>query len=454
MKPRLIVLAGVGALAWCMLPAPARAQSSQAPDALPSVRTIKATGRPIPEALDQIEGRYGVALDYSDPVYADPADVQILRLFRGRALRTPVPVPKVRTLEFQYFEEGGTPPGVPYIACDLATLGCAPVTVKPVGGMTSLLQQLADEFANQGGPIFGVRKLQGLTGPQWEVYPEEARNKSGAWVAQTDFLGATIYIPTEERGAGVMLQLIAQQLTERWGRKFVASTDWIRPFSTRARYGAEDITARQALIEVLGGFKPPFVWRMYYGPEDGSYVINVVGLPYREPPRPQPPAALLPPAPMPTSYWLQRAQTPGGTRQIQQVLAKLGYLRTAPTTEWDAKSAAALRGFQAASGIPTTGVLDVPTLMKLEPHMPLVRFRLSPAQVKEQYLTALNYWLGTTPDGVKELQEALAKAGYYSGPVTGEWDAKTLAAMKAFRKANGPSTTERLLPLLPKTQAR
>lgn len=360
MKLGFITLAGASLLVLSVPPTQARAQSSRAPSATRSVKTIRVTGRPIPEALDVIERRYGVALDYSDPVYADPADLQLLRSYRGRSLRRPVLIPKIRTLEFQYLETSGTPPGVPYIRCDPATLGCAPVTVRPVGGITSLLDRLVDGFADQGGPVFGVRKLQGLTGPQWEVYPEEARDKSGVWVAQTDFLGATIHIPTAKRTAGEMLQLIAQQLTARWDRKFEAVPYWVRPFLTKAKYGAEDITARQALLEVLGGFKPPFVWRMYYGPQDSSYAINVLSLPYREPPRPRPPSALLPPAPLTTRGWFQRAQSAEGIRQIQQTLAKLGYLHTAPTTKWDANSAAAFRRFQAANGIPVTGVLDPP----------------------------------------------------------------------------------------------
>jgi peptidoglycan hydrolase-like protein with peptidoglycan-binding domain len=49
-----------------------------------------------------------------------------------------------------------------------------------------------------------------------------------------------------------------------------------------------------------------------------------------------------------------------------------------------------------------------------------------------------------TPDRIKEIQAALAKAGHYNGEPTGKWDAKTIEALKAFQQANGVSPTGKL----------
>jgi peptidoglycan hydrolase-like protein with peptidoglycan-binding domain len=48
------------------------------------------------------------------------------------------------------------------------------------------------------------------------------------------------------------------------------------------------------------------------------------------------------------------------------------------------------------------------------------------------------------PDRIKEIQEALAKSGHYSGEPTGKWDATSKAALKSFQEANGLKATGKL----------
>lgn len=49
-----------------------------------------------------------------------------------------------------------------------------------------------------------------------------------------------------------------------------------------------------------------------------------------------------------------------------------------------------------------------------------------------------------TPDRIKEIQEALAKAGSYKGEPTGKWDDNTTEAMKHFQISNGLQPTGKL----------
>jgi hypothetical protein len=46
-----------------------------------------------------------------------------------------------------------------------------------------------------------------------------------------------------------------------------------------------------------------------------------------------------------------------------------------------------------------------------------------------------------TPEGISEIQSALARGGYYQGAPSGRWDANTVAAMQKFQSANGLTPT-------------
>jgi peptidoglycan hydrolase-like protein with peptidoglycan-binding domain len=49
-----------------------------------------------------------------------------------------------------------------------------------------------------------------------------------------------------------------------------------------------------------------------------------------------------------------------------------------------------------------------------------------------------------TPDRIMDIQSALAKAGAYDGEPTGNWDAKTIAAMTKFQQSNGLTPSGKL----------
>jgi len=441
-----LVLAGVVALAF-FLCGRAAAQEGR------TVETINVTdARPVASAMDVIEERYGVLIDYVDPQYAAPQDTESVSFRPGRVTL----VPRVRTISLQYAQVAGRPEGVPYISCNADTLGCAPVTTRPEGGITDLIQRVLSQFAGQGGQAFRVQKLEMPYGPRWEVYPEEARDRSGRFVFQPDIMSANIFIPRERRTLADMLGLICQQLTTKWGHNFGIPSAPINPFSLPAgELGVDNVTARRALADLMGR---TLVLRLFYAPDDGMCYANIVNLPYREPPRPPTPAPVpareLPPRPRPPGYWLVRARTPEGILEIQGGLAKAGYLHTAPTTQWDAEATAALRQFQAAVGLPPTGEFDYWTASKLAPFLPQYRPVLPARGAMD---TALEYWLGHTQRGWIEIQEALTKASFYSGPPNGAMDLKTREAFKAFQTASGLTptgffdheTAEKLAPFLP-----
>ncbi len=454
---RAAVAAGILAVFLCA--GRARAQGGTEG---PTFETIQVTGgRPVARAMDVIEQRYGVLIDYVDAPWVAPQDIQLYRSVHGRPLVPPSPGPKTRTITVRYWEVLGTPGSVaPIYRCKTDTLGCAPVTMRPQEGIEGLIHDVLHQFADQGGQIFTVRKLEMPYGARWEVYPIYARDKSGTMVAQPDFLSTRISIPKARRWPAEMFGLIVQQLAQASGVNFrVALTPVGGTFAPvmpahgerPPQMGAEDVSAWRAIADLMGPRGTVGVTRVLYGiclPDCGyEYGVSVVGLPYREPPRPPTPA----PAPAkflrmrpvpPGGYWLARARTPAGIRDIQQALANLGYLRTLPTARWDANAIAALKRFQQARGLPQqAGKFDYLTAAILSPSLPPVPsvpvyLRATPAMSP-----ALGSWLNTTPDGWKEVQQALAAAGVYNGPTNGIVDVLTLNALKAFQTANGLKPT-------------
>src|SRR5208282_6816770 len=52
--------------------------------------------------------------------------------------------------------------------------------------------------------------------------------------------------------------------------------------------------------------------------------------------------------------------------------------------------------------------------------------------------------LAPAPARIREIQEALARQGFYQGEPTGKWDSQTVAAMKEFQEAKGLAPTGKI----------
>src|SRR5690242_3661115 len=302
-----IVGAGILAVFLC-------AGRAQAGPGGPTFETIQVTGdRPVARAMDVIEQRYGVLIDYVDAAWVAPQDIELVRSLHGKPLSVPYQGPKTWTISVHYWQVPGTPGSVaPIYRCNTDTLGCAPVTARPKEGIEGLIQEVLHQFAEQGGPVFAVRKLEMPYGARdrsgtmvtqyvrWEVYPIYARDRSGTMVAQPDFLSAMISIPKARRWPADMFNLIVQQLNQASGAKF--SVGYLGypvpqhmpgPGEQPPELGAENVSAWRAIADLMSKSDLGVV-RVLYGvcePACGyEYGVSVVGLPYREPPRPPTPA--------------------------------------------------------------------------------------------------------------------------------------------------------------------
>jgi peptidoglycan hydrolase-like protein with peptidoglycan-binding domain len=52
--------------------------------------------------------------------------------------------------------------------------------------------------------------------------------------------------------------------------------------------------------------------------------------------------------------------------------------------------------------------------------------------------------LAPDPARIREIQEALAREGFYTDEPTGKWDARSVAAMQAFQQAKGLAPTGKI----------
>lgn len=483
-------LIGFGAAALLLCCGRARAQVPSKAKASVSARTISVTSpRPIAAAMDVIEKRYGVAIDYSDPVYASTQDTQLLytahcalcsvanpgrKSKRNRStvpamgphdvhLLSPELIPRIRTLKLRYLEASEPLRVAPYFKCTVTTIGCPLVDAAPVGGITALIQRVLARFAAGGGSVFGVRKTATRYGPRWDVYPVKARNALGTFVTQTDYLSATVRLPASTPMGGVM-EAVARQLTQKWGLKFEPGPvppPADVPFPKGTIGHPTIMSARQALLSLAEPINATI--RMLYAPDMAGYAISIGAMPYRQPPRPPTPRAvparMVPAHPFPLGLWMSGRNSPRLIPRIQGALAKAGYLHTPASNKWDANAVNALRGFQIAHGLRPTGEFDNKTAAALLPFLPMVPAHLVPA--KPAMDLQLAYWLGSTPDGRKEIAEALTKAGFYNGPISSKPNNSAAeAALKAFQKANGlqPNgwftykTAQKLAPYLSKAK--
>lgn len=125
---------------------------------------------------------------------------------------------------------------------------------------------------------------------------------------------------------------------------------------------------------------------------------------------------------------LDRTQTLGSgdqgaaVRALENVLSSIGFKPGVIDTDFSAKTAAELKQFQAAVGIPATGTLDPKTLTQLE--AALARVRSSPEAVS----------LGTRSDRNALTEKQLARLGYRVGKADGVADRALGRAIQAFKK--------------------
>jgi peptidoglycan hydrolase-like protein with peptidoglycan-binding domain len=139
------------------------------------------------------------------------------------------------------------------------------------------------------------------------------------------------------------------------------------------------------------------------------------------------PIAPAPPIEPPIATGLQPGSSGTEVAQLQSQLSALGFYNAEITGYYGPLTEAAVREFQRSRGLPVTGVAGSATLVALG--------GTTPDRVNPPIDTALQP--GSRGAAVAQLQSQLADLGFYSGPVTGYYDALTTAAVREFQRSQG-----------------
>jgi hypothetical protein len=215
--------------------------------------------RPVAKALGILEAQYGWIATYEDPPYIHQGDIQDVtehvrkdldKYPKGKAPR--VIGPKGGQININYILNSQT--GKPD---------------NPV----QLIQQILDDHATRGNP--GVFRLM-QTGQIFHVVPAMVKNSQGQWVAQRSVLDARIRFPEEDRDGLETLTILSAAVSQATQTELVLGTSPINFFfHYRSRDGAANETARDVLVRFLQATNTKFSWRLFYGPGEKQYVLNI-----------------------------------------------------------------------------------------------------------------------------------------------------------------------------------
>ena len=186
--------------------------------------------RPVAKALEVLEERHGLAVNYEDPEYTHSSNTQDVTA----AVRKPltgttgqrVIIPRGGSLLFQYIVNNN----------------------QPLESTTALLGRLLTEHASRGGAEFDLRQRQTKNGIKLDVVPNRVKNAAGEFVENTPLLDYRITVPKQERSGMGVLSAICQELTQLSGHHVVVGVVPANPLlNYREEFQAVDEPARDAV---------------------------------------------------------------------------------------------------------------------------------------------------------------------------------------------------------------
>jgi len=219
--------------------------------------------RPVAKAIEMLEAKYGWVITYEDPRYVHDSEIADVALKVRRDLDKykpgevpPVLVPKGGALEFTY----DVAPG--------ANLPTDPAMV---------VQRLLDAQTVSGNA--GWFRLEAI-GQIMHVIPTTIKNSEGQLVPQESVLDTIISLPAEERSAEQKLESVCSAISRATNIGVVVGTiptNWF--YRYRDQQGAASQKARDVLVNMfetmIKDSGANLSWRLFYGPGEKRYVLNV-----------------------------------------------------------------------------------------------------------------------------------------------------------------------------------
>jgi hypothetical protein len=206
--------------------------------------------RPLAQALEALQQKYGWLINYEDPQYLSKMDiVEHKSQDSGSASR--VPGGGIFTVDFA---AGATP-------------NTAPDERKT-------LETIIDAYNRSSNPgRFELRQ----DGPEqlFEVVGTAARDDKGRLSPQPSPLDLPIALPAEERTSADTVDLICQKLAEKGHVKISLGVHPTGLGRAKVTVGGKELTARAYLFQTIQATGRKLCWRLLFDPDSSSYVLNL-----------------------------------------------------------------------------------------------------------------------------------------------------------------------------------
>jgi hypothetical protein len=183
--------------------------------------------RPLSKAADLLELKYGLQINYEDPIYQFPGEWQDTGV------------------------QGKSSPGLP-----VATLAWSNAVLSPARRLpdpAAVIQNLIDQHKAASHP--GEFKLVAREG-QYFILPNRVRDASGQWIPATSPMDTRITLPAADRTAADFVKQFCDTLSQSTGIRvelFDAPINYI--LQTHTTVGANGETARDVFVRMLNGLQ-------------------------------------------------------------------------------------------------------------------------------------------------------------------------------------------------------
>ena len=198
--------------------------------------------RPLAQALEALQQKFGWNVDYEDPQYTAAADV--------------VDAPK------------GSP--MPKLPAGAAFSVQFPANLSDE---EKVLRAVVDSYNQSKNP--GQFELR-HTDANFYVVGNAAHDDKGALAKQAVLLDATVTLATEERTVTATVNLICEQLAAQSGTPVTLGVTPRRPMDRNSvKLGGTKVSARDLLAQALHATHQNLYWHLLYDPNSKGYVLNI-----------------------------------------------------------------------------------------------------------------------------------------------------------------------------------
>jgi hypothetical protein len=218
------------------------------------IRLVANDSRPLTQALDALQQKYGWRINYEDPQYRSKLDLVDAKDLQDKSSSSNgrrVPAGGNLVVEFG---AGSTP-------------NAAPDEKKT-------LQMLVDFYNRSSNP--GRFELRGDGSEQlFDVVGTAAHDDQGHVSPQQALLDLPITIDVQERTVNDTLDLICQKIADKSHIQFTLGVHPLGLDRVHVNVGGKDLSARSYLLRTIESTNRKLYWRLLFDPDSGSYYLNL-----------------------------------------------------------------------------------------------------------------------------------------------------------------------------------